>query len=104
MNTKSLRFRLTAWYAGLLAGALLVFGVSIYLGLERYLTSELQRRSGFPGKSLKLMRQRSMDTFFVLAEPTAAPYMFREHPKTTVSILRLFHCPWKSGKRNIRDK
>ena len=43
MNTHSLRFRLTAWYAGLLAGALLVFGVSIYLGLERYLTSELER-------------------------------------------------------------
>jgi len=43
VNTHSLRFRLTAWYAGLLAGALLVFGVSIYLGLERYLTSELER-------------------------------------------------------------
>ena len=43
MNTQSLRFRLTAWYAGLLAGALLLFGVSIYLGLERYLISELRR-------------------------------------------------------------
>ena len=37
MNTRSLRFRLTAWYAGLLAGALLVSEVSVYLGLERYL-------------------------------------------------------------------
>lgn len=37
MNVHSLRFRLTAWYAGLLAGALLLFGVSVYLGLERYL-------------------------------------------------------------------
>jgi methyl-accepting chemotaxis protein len=37
LNTRSLRFRLTAWYAGLLAGALLVFGLSVYLGLERYL-------------------------------------------------------------------
>jgi heavy metal sensor kinase len=37
VNTRSLRFRLTAWYAGLLAGALLVFGVSVYLGLQRYL-------------------------------------------------------------------
>jgi len=43
VNTRCLRFRLTAWYAGLLAGALLVFGVSIYLSLERYLISELQR-------------------------------------------------------------
>ena len=37
MNTRSLRFRLTAWYSGLLAGSLLVFGASVYLGLERYL-------------------------------------------------------------------
>jgi heavy metal sensor kinase len=42
MNVRSLRFRMTAWYAGLLAGALLVFGVSVYLGLERYLNWTLQ--------------------------------------------------------------
>jgi len=41
VNTRSLRFRMTAWYAGLLAGALLVFGISVYLGLERYLYSNL---------------------------------------------------------------
>jgi heavy metal sensor kinase len=43
MNTRSLRFRITAWYAGLLAGTLLVFGASVYLGLERYLDWNLQR-------------------------------------------------------------
>jgi heavy metal sensor kinase len=43
MNTRSLRFRITAWYAGLLAGALLGFGVSVYLGLERYLYWDQQR-------------------------------------------------------------
>ncbi len=43
MNTRSLRFRITAWYAGLLAGTLIVFGVSVYLGLERYLDGTLQR-------------------------------------------------------------
>jgi heavy metal sensor kinase len=43
MNMRSLRFRITAWYAGLLAGTLIVFGVSIYLGLERYLDWTLQR-------------------------------------------------------------
>lgn len=37
MNFRSLRFRMTAWYAGLLLGGLIVFGVSVYLGLERYL-------------------------------------------------------------------
>jgi heavy metal sensor kinase len=46
VNTRSLRFRITAWYAGLLAGALLVFGVSVYLGLERYLNWNLQRTLG----------------------------------------------------------
>jgi heavy metal sensor kinase len=43
MNTRSLRFRITAWYAGLLAGTLIVFGVSVYLGLEGYLEWTLQK-------------------------------------------------------------
>lgn len=43
MNTRSLRFRITAWYAALLAGALMIFGVSVYLGLERYLDWNLQK-------------------------------------------------------------
>jgi heavy metal sensor kinase len=43
MNTRSVRFRITAWYAGLLAGTLMVFGASVYLGLERYLDWTLQR-------------------------------------------------------------
>jgi heavy metal sensor kinase len=43
MNPRSLRFRITAWYAGLLAGTLMMFGVSVYLGLERYLDWTLQR-------------------------------------------------------------
>jgi hypothetical protein len=42
MNVRSLRFRMTAWYASLLAGALLLFGISVYLGLQRYLDSMLQ--------------------------------------------------------------
>jgi two-component system OmpR family sensor kinase len=42
VNIHSLRFRMTAWYAGLLLCALLVFGVSVYLGLERYLISTQQ--------------------------------------------------------------
>ena len=37
MNTRSIRFRLTIWYAGLLAGMLVLFGVSVYLGLSHYL-------------------------------------------------------------------
>ena len=42
MNVRSIRFRLTAWYAGLLALLLLIFGVSTYVGLERYLTTTLR--------------------------------------------------------------
>lgn len=42
MNVHSLRFRMAAWYAGLLAGGLLLFGISVYLGLERYLDWTLQ--------------------------------------------------------------
>src|SRR5438067_6479476 len=42
MNTKSLRFRMTAWYAGLLAGSLLLSGAFIYLGLENYLQRNLR--------------------------------------------------------------
>src|SRR5262245_57506794 len=41
MNTRSIRFRLTVWYAGLLAGLLLLFGLSIYVGLRQYLRSTL---------------------------------------------------------------
>jgi heavy metal sensor kinase len=37
VNTRSIRFRLTVWYAGLLAGMLVLFGLSVYLGLSRYL-------------------------------------------------------------------
>lgn len=43
MNPRSLRFRIAAWYAGLLTAALLIFGVSVYVGLERYLYWDLQR-------------------------------------------------------------
>jgi len=43
VNPRSLRFRIAAWYAGLLTGALLIFGVSVYVGLERYLYWDLQR-------------------------------------------------------------
>ena len=42
MNIHSLRFRMTAWYAGLLLCALSIFGISVYLGLERYLNWTLQ--------------------------------------------------------------
>ena len=42
MNTRSLRFRLTVWYAGLLAALLALFGASVYFGLGRYLEWSLR--------------------------------------------------------------
>jgi heavy metal sensor kinase len=41
MNTRSIRFRLTVWYAGLLAGSLALFGASVYVGLGQYLKRTL---------------------------------------------------------------
>jgi heavy metal sensor kinase len=42
VNLRSLRFRMTFWYAGLLAGSLVLFGVSVYLGLGHYLDHALR--------------------------------------------------------------
>jgi len=42
VNVRSMRFRMTAWYAGLLAGALVIFGISVYLGLQQYLYWKLR--------------------------------------------------------------
>lgn len=42
MKFRSLRFRMTAWYAGLLATSLALFGASVYTGLYHYLDSRLR--------------------------------------------------------------
>ncbi len=41
MNPGSIRFRLTAWYAGVLAGVLVLFSVAVYAGLNHYLRRNL---------------------------------------------------------------
>lgn len=43
MNPRSLRFRMTVWYAGLLACTLLIVGASVYVGLQRYLDWTLKK-------------------------------------------------------------
>jgi len=42
VNVRSLRVRMAAWYAGVLALCLLTFGAAVYLGLARYLESTLR--------------------------------------------------------------
>jgi heavy metal sensor kinase len=41
MNRRSIRFRLTVWYAGLLAGSLVLWGLFTYLALGHYLAVRL---------------------------------------------------------------
>lgn len=41
MNTRSIRFRLTVWYAALLGGVILLFGASTWFGLAHYLNRSL---------------------------------------------------------------
>jgi heavy metal sensor kinase len=52
VNFRSLRFRITAWYAGLLTLSLLLFGVSVYLGLDRYLESALRKNIAEEARSI----------------------------------------------------
>ncbi len=41
MNSGSIRFRLTVWYAGVLAGILVLFSIAIYAGLNHFLRRNL---------------------------------------------------------------
>ena len=43
MSIRSLRARVTSWYVGLLAAALLVFGASLYFGFKHYLDTALEQ-------------------------------------------------------------
>jgi len=52
MNFHSLRLRMAAWYAGVLALCLMIFGVAVYLGLARYLESNLRGSLRSEGQSI----------------------------------------------------
>jgi heavy metal sensor kinase len=41
MNSGSIRFRLTVWYAGVLAGILVLFAIAVYAGLNHFLRRNL---------------------------------------------------------------
>lgn len=61
MNIHSIRLRLTVWYAGLLAGALVLFGLFVYVGLEQYLVRDATRTLDEQSSSIgaKLLTQLS---------------------------------------------
>jgi heavy metal sensor kinase len=69
MNTRSIRFRLTAWYAGLLALLLVLFGGSTWFGLAHYLhrslTDSLARQAQQIGESFLLDVQTSGERYVV---------------------------------------
>src|SRR5207248_91375 len=48
----SLRLRMAAWYAGVLALCLVIFGAAVYLGLARYLESTLRGSLRNEGESI----------------------------------------------------
>ncbi|MGH9517654.1 MAG: sensor histidine kinase [Terriglobales bacterium] len=65
MNIHSIRVRLTAWYAGLLAGAIVLFGVLVYVGLKQYLI-------GNAGATLAV-QSRSIGTEWLAEFPNKRP-------------------------------
>src|SRR5438105_541286 len=52
MNFHSLRLRMAAWYAGVLALCLIIFGGAVYIGLARYLDSNLRSSLRSEGESV----------------------------------------------------
>jgi heavy metal sensor kinase len=87
MNTRSIRFRLTVWYAGLLAGLLLLFGSSVYIGLSHYLDVTL-------GESLSKQARQIGETLLVNIAQSGEPYVIdeiREHfaPEINARFIRV---------------
>src|SRR5579862_1662380 len=76
MNPRSIRFRLIAWYAGLLTGAFLLFGVALYEVLQGYLVNSLAetltRRSEQIAASLLSAIDKTGDRY--VADQIAARY------------------------------
>lgn len=59
MNTRSLRFRLVAWYAGWLTVLFVVFGFFVYQSLEYYLTKSLREALARRVRQVSDLVQRS---------------------------------------------
>jgi methyl-accepting chemotaxis protein len=54
MNTHSLRFRIAAWYAAVLAVTIILFGVAVYLGVDKYLEQALRSSLRHQAKDVSL--------------------------------------------------
>src|SRR5258708_2910375 len=71
MNTRSIRFRLTIWYVGLLACLLLLFSASVYIGLGRYMKWTMQ-------ESLVKQAQQIGETLISNIKQSGEPYVIDE--------------------------
>jgi heavy metal sensor kinase len=71
MNTRSIRFRLTVWYAGLLAALLLFFGATTWFGLRQYLNWSLK-------ESLRNQAQQIGENFLVDTHVSGESYVIEE--------------------------
>jgi heavy metal sensor kinase len=71
MNTSSLRVRVTGWYVGLLATALIAFGAAVYFGLQSYLETSLQR-------SLRGQAESIIRNFVSQVESKGTPWLVVE--------------------------
>ncbi|HEY0550686.1 MAG TPA: ATP-binding protein [Verrucomicrobiae bacterium] len=59
MNTRSLKFRLVAWYAGWLTVLFVIFGVFVYISLDHYLKENLREALTRRARQVGEMVQRS---------------------------------------------
>src|SRR5688572_15033239 len=71
MNTRSIRFRLTVWYAGLLALLLALFGGATWFGLSHYLNRSLR-------ESLTRQAQEIGDDFLLDVKTSGEGYVISE--------------------------
>jgi heavy metal sensor kinase len=71
MNLNTLRARVTTWYVGLLATALVVFGAALYFGVRGYLRTSLEHSMSSEAKAIGA-------NFVSFAEEKGVPWMAGE--------------------------
>src|SRR5207247_588912 len=87
MSTRSIRFRLSAWYAGLLAGLLVLFGLFIYFTLDHFLESNLRETLAKENQTIGESLIHNVDQ----PDGGYVAYEIEEHyaPKITGHFLRI---------------
>ena len=101
MRRLSIRWRLTLWYSAVLAGVLAVFGISVYLLMQRGLQNPDQRESVDPddrdrGPALSLARAAGFFAIGSNASMRGIPRLISRSPLVDGTI-------WMRGER-IRDR